>query len=193
MLSIDREIGTRPLYQRLLGEDWERLPLRMRNMHLAGERLRAEGLFDVTIGNGFFSRLFARAMGIRQSQSGCIARLNIQRQDDREQWSREIGPVRLETIQGMSGDGRLVEQFGSLELLFELRLSASLFYEQSACALRLGRHRIPLPVWLSPRVEAVEMEDNSGAGVKVEIAIYAPLSGLVASYSGCIAPVEEGI
>lgn len=193
MRCAEREAPSTPLYERLLGPDWGRLPTPIQNMHLTKERLRAEGDFDVSLGMGLLPRCFARVLGIHKSQTGCPVRLTIERREDREVWSREIGPHRLNTIQSIASDGALLERFGTLEFRFRVRLeSRSLCFEQSGCSLKFARVRVPLPAWLAPRVRAVECADRFGVGVNVVVHIHAPLAGLVASYGGLISRVEAG-
>src|SRR5260221_8028919 len=52
-----------PLYQRLLGEAWPRLPAALRAMHGFSDELRAEGVATVERGTGVLSRLLGALFG----------------------------------------------------------------------------------------------------------------------------------
>src|SRR5206468_6912415 len=69
---------------------------------------------------------------------------------------------------------------------FHLRVSeGALTYVQAGAGVMVGRLRIPLPRWISPRVEAREA-CGDGRGAYVRVGISAPGFGLVMSYEGSV-------
>ena len=99
---------------------------------------------------------------------------------------RTFGQRLVVTTQRGLPDGTLAERFGALELRFHLRVVAgTLRYAQSGAGLMVGRLRIPLPWWISPRVEARETCVD-GRSSHVRVGISAPGGALLMSYEGCV-------
>jgi hypothetical protein len=171
------------LYHRLLGPAWLDLPPAIRGLHMTDGV--ATGRFEVRQGRGLTARLACWALRLPPSARTLDARLTIARDAESETWSRTFGRRLLVTTQCGRPDGTLAERFGALELRFRLRvIEDGLTYVRVGAAIRVGRLVIPLPRWLSPRVEAREAGYGRATHVRVEIS--APAIGLVMSYEGCV-------
>src|SRR5438034_7780705 len=135
---------------------------------------------------GLAARLTCWALRLPSSAMRLEARLAIARDGESERWARTFGRRLLVTIQRGLPDGTLAERFGALEFRFHLRVAeGALTYIQAGAGVMVGRLRIPLPRWISPRVEAREASAG-GRGAYVRVGISAPGFGLVMSYEGCV-------
>jgi hypothetical protein len=181
--QIDAERPT-ALYPRLLGRAWLDLHPTIRWLHLT-DRV-ATGRFEFHRGRGLAARLTCWALRLPSSATVLEARLAIARDAESETWARTFGRRLLITIQRGLPDGTLAERFGALEFRFHLRVvEGALTYVHAGAGVAVGRLLIPLPRWISPRVEAQEA-CIEGRGPHVRVRISAPGIGLVMSYEGCV-------
>lgn len=172
------------LYPRLLGSAWLDLHPVIRLLHLTDGV--ATGRLEFQCGRGLAARLMCRALRLPSSSTGLEARLAIARDVESETWIRTFGQRLLVTTQRGLPDGTLAERFGALELRFHLHVvEGTLTYVQAGAGLMVGRLRIPLPRWISPRVEAREACVD-GRRSYVQVRISAPGNGLVMAYEGCV-------
>ena len=172
------------LYPRLLGPAWLDLHPAIRWLHLTDGV--ATGRVEFRRGRGLAARLTCWALRLPSSAMRLEARLAIARDGESERWARTFGRRLLVTIQRGLPDGTLAERFGALEFRFHLRVAeGALTYIQAGAGVMVGRLRIPLPRWISPRVEAREASAG-GRGAYVRVGISAPGFGLVMSYEGSV-------
>lgn len=175
------------LYPRLLGDAWGGLPEPVRRIHCGGSR-RAAGLFDVRHGRGP-ARWLARVLGMPRAGEGIPTRLAITTARGGERWDRRFGDDGFVTEQDAGDDGRLRERFGPVELRLDLRAAGgALRFEPAGAYLRVGRHAVPIPGWLAPRVSGGVTAEGERARVEVEVK--APFVGLLVRYSGWVALSE---
>lgn len=180
--GADRPIA---LYPRLLGPAWLDLHPAIRWLHLTDGV--ATGRFAIHPGRGLAARLTCWALRLPSSATLTDVRLAIASDAQSERWARTFGRRLLVTIQRGLPDGTLAERFGALEFRFHLHVieGGALTYVQAGAAVVVGRLRIPLPRWISPRVEVRET-GLDGRGCHVRVGISAPGIGLVMSYEGCV-------
>ena len=180
------------LYRSILNEGWGRLPDSVRNVHLDGDQLAAEGTFDVQGGRSHLSRWLARVMGLPNQQQGCRTRLELSRSGGQEIWRRIFRNTEFRTVQWRDGPGRLAERWGPLILTFVLLpTERGLTYRQHGAALRAGRFCLRVHSRLAPRVTAEERDAGDGVHCGIEVTITIPVIGLVACYRGRLKPVED--
>jgi hypothetical protein len=166
-----------PLYQRIMGRAFERLPAAIRAIHdLCGDA-GAEGEGTVVRGAGRLARIIAAIMrlppaGTYPLHVGFAERRGIER------WTRDFGGNRFSSE--LSEDrGLVVERFGPLRFAFELQSVPD------GLEMRLRRWsfcRIPFPLVLAPRIFAREWEEQGRFRFEVRVAV--PLAGEVIHYFG---------
>ena len=172
------------LYPRLLGSGWRDLNPAIRQLHLTAHV--ATGRFELHHGRSLAARFTCFALRLPSPAAVLEARLVIVRDAESEKWVRTFGPRVLVTTQRGQPDGTLSERFGALELRFHLQVvEDTLKYVQAGTGVMVGRFRIPLPRWISPRVESQETCID-GRRPHVRVRISAPWIGLVMSYEGCV-------
>ncbi len=175
-----------PLYRRLLGEAWHRLPPPLRAVHDLDAEMVAEGIATVERGRGFLANLVARLMGLPGSARETVVKVRFTPRDGREIWTRSFGEHRFASVQA-EGQGRfqrlLTERFGAcvfgLALVIEDHRLRLLVRRWSVCG-------IPLPLAMAPVADACEFARDGRFHFAVEIAHR--LTGRIVLYRGWLVP-----
>jgi hypothetical protein len=182
-LGFDTEITEsrpKPLYRRVLGDAFERLPPAVRQMHeLAGAGL-AEGRATVTRGTNPLARFVARIMGFPPAGRDVPVSVRFVERDGRETWVRQFGDSTFSSELSQD-DGLMIERFGALRFGFAL--------EGGPDGLGMHLRRwwfgpIPMPLALGPKGLARETEQDGLFHFDVPIAL--PLLGSIVSYHGSL-------
>lgn len=175
-----------PLYQRVLGEAWSRLPAPIRAMHeLDGEKI-VTGEATVIRGKGPLAWLVGLVMGFPKAGEGVpvtvkfTARTLGSRRG--ELWRRTFAGQSFQSFQedgrGRS-EGLVVERFGPIGIAMAVLVEG----ERLVLAIRrVTVFGIPLPSWLRPGGVAYEHTADGRFNFFVEIR--APLAGLIVGYRG---------
>ena len=174
--------NTPSLYRGTLGEAFDSLPTVLRHFHDHPHDARARGSLRVTRGTGWLRQAMAAAMRLPSPGEQVPVLLHVQANAEEERWTRDFGTLRLVTRQWRR-NGLLIEAAGPLRFGFHLTANPEeMRFEFARCWL-MG---IPLPLFLSPRVNAwvSEYEEGWWARVRVE----APLLGLLTQYEGKVTP-----
>jgi hypothetical protein len=187
--DLDDRQPFHPLYARLLGAAWDRLPAEIRAMHGVLGRSEASGRASVERGAGLLARLAALAGGFPPAMTDVPVRVRFDAAGGAETWSRDFHGARFSSVQREGrggGEGLLVERFGVVSL------EMALIVEDGRLVLVPRRWRIcgvPVPSPLMPRVAAHErVEDDR---FRFEVEIRHPLAGLIVRYRGWLSPVEQ--
>ena len=171
-----------PLYRRLLGETFDRLPEAVRAMHEVHGDSGAAGEGEVKRGGGPIGRLIGAVVGFPPAGSYPV-HVEFLERGGRERWIRHFGPHRFWSWFSIKS-GLLYERFGLLRFGFELPC------DESALRMRLVRWSacgVPLPLFLAPRVDAREWQE--GDRFRFDDRITMPLIGELIHYSGWLRPV----
>ena len=175
-----------PLYPRILGGEWTRLPEGVRCYHAGLGEIRAFGRFEVRWGERPLARTLARLGGLPGAGEQVPTELQVTPDADGETWRRRFGSDFLATRQ-WEENGRLMERAGRFELSFRLEVSNSeLVFEQTGAWLRLGPARLPIPRWLAPRVRARAGPAEGAEGMQVRVEVSLPGVGILCSYRGSL-------
>jgi hypothetical protein len=149
--------------------------------------MRGGGWFDVRHGNNAAARLLARLMRLPAAGARVPVRLVVTRAGGVERWHRTFAGRDFVTYQRRTADGLTAERAGPFEILFRIgERDGARRYRQAGFAFRLGRLRVPLPSWISPRVVARERMWADGSRVRASVRVTAPLVGLLIAYGGCV-------
>jgi hypothetical protein len=175
-----------PLYRRMLGEAWGRLPPPLKVMHDVKDVLIADGTATIERGGGLMARLVARVMGFPPAGREVPVTVTFRTDAGREHWRRSFGDYAFTSWQE-PGRGRferlICERFGPL--CFGL----ALVVEDDRLRLVLRGWSfagLPLPAAWGPRSRAFEFADQGRFHFHVEIDH--PLMGLIVSYRGWLKP-----
>jgi len=173
-----------PLYARVMGADFNRLPESVRRIHQVCGDSGAGGEGNVVRGRGPAAHLIAAAM--RFPPAGTVPlHVSFAEQDGIECWTRDFGGHGFSSE--LSGAGaRVVERFGAMRFAFALGGGPD------GLTMRLERWsllRIAMPLFLAPRISAREWEEEGRFRFDVRVAM--PLVGEVIHYSGWLRPLDE--
>ncbi|HEX7758693.1 MAG TPA: DUF4166 domain-containing protein [Caulobacteraceae bacterium] len=177
-----------PLFQRVLGEAFHRLPAQVQALHAGqGDEVWA-GRASVERGQGPLVSLICAVVGLPAATGETPVRVDIQRRAGREVWRRTFGGQSFSSQLSL-GRGRrarlILERFGPLTI---------------AMALVAGENRLdfvirgwsllglPLPAALAPRSTTFEAAPDGRFAFDVEIAL--PLVGRIVRYRGALTRTE---
>ncbi len=174
------------LYRRVLGEAWDRLPHRLREMHDVRDRRRATGRAKVSRGTGLVSRMVATMFGFPGAADDIPVEVDFTVKDGTEVWRRNFAGAGFSSIQraGTSAFRHMIaERFGP----FEFGLALNFAGERLHLVLRgWTLCGIPLPLAWAPRGEAYESVSDDKFRFCVEIAH--PWCGRIVRYEGWLQP-----
>ena len=176
-----RSLDTRPLYARVLGEAWHRLPATIRALHGEGGASEVRGEARVERGRGLAS-LAARVARFPPPSARVPLHVSFVAHDGGERWERRFGPHRMTSVQWQgrgSADGLLCERMGAARIEMALVESGGKLEFVMRGWRLLG---IPMPRFLGPTLTS--WEQATGDGVRFLVEIGHPLVGMVVRYSG---------
>lgn len=169
---------TMPLYRRLLGERFETLPARVRDLHDVTGKAVWAGRADVERGRSPPNRLVATLFGLPPAGRDQALRVTFEAVGGKEIWTRTFGTAVFRSVQ-YERSGLLNERVGPSTFAFALETSAD------GMALKLQSVRflgMPLPRLLAPSVFTFESERDGRYRFEVEAAL--PLLGRIVRYAG---------
>ena len=174
---------TEPLYRRVLGAEFARLPAAVRRLHDVREPARWAGIADVATGRHPFCRAIARVFRLPPAGQGQPITVSFTpTPDGTEIWARQFGGGTFRSVQRAGGSG-IEEQVGLA------RLDLALHVDAGGLTLDLRRLTvagIPMPRWLTPRIATSEAERDGR--YTFDVAAELPGFGLLVRYSGWLEP-----
>jgi hypothetical protein len=180
-----------PLYQRILGPGWDRLPLPIRQLHALRATATYHGECTVTHGWNPTAALVSAAIGFPRAGTGLPITVTLTAEAGGERWVRATLGRTFSSTQSR-GRGRsaglVVERFGPVAVHMALVVDgATLRYVIRRWTL-LG---VPLPLLLGPRSVASESAEDGRFHFDVEIRHF--LIGVVVHYRGWLVPAAPRV
>ncbi|MFN5269839.1 MAG: DUF4166 domain-containing protein [Hyphomonadaceae bacterium] len=175
-----------PLYQKVMGRNFDDLPSSVRAVHSTEGDGVAVGNAQVARGDNPVNAFLCFMFGFPPSGQHDL-RVHFCRDGASVLWVRHFGEHRMKSRLCQS-DQKLVEQFGPLRFYFHLQP------QDQGLAMILKRWTmlgLALPVVLAPRVDAREWDEAGQFQLSVSISL--PLIGLIVAYRGQLAPVETSV
>ncbi len=181
-------MGTQPLYQRTLGDAWDRLPAPIRQLHsVAGESSFA-GECSVDRGRHPLAWLIATMIGFPDSGATQEISVRLVQQGDGERWIRQVGQRRFSSVQN-PGRGRhqwlIRERFGLVAVYMAIVLDGE-------CLRYVIRkwtfYGLPLPS-RSARATHMRVESVHRGQFRFDVQISHFLTGLIVRYHGTLSPI----
>lgn len=175
-----------PLYRRLLGDAWSRLPEPIRTMHDLDDDMAAHGEANIERGRSWAARPIALVFGFPQEGKGVPVSVSFRARGGAESWQRTFGSRSFTSVQE-EGRGRferlLCERFGPFAFGLALVVDDGKLRLVVRGWTFLG---IQLPTWLAPHGDSYEHVENGRFCFHVEIGH--PLAGLIVRYRGWLVP-----
>jgi len=176
-----------PLFRRLLGEAYDRMPAPLQAMHDLKDKMTVEGRATVTRGRGLLARIAAAIVGFPRAGVDVPVRVVFSNENGRERWTRTFARRSFHSTQDQ-GRGRyqwlMCERFGPLCIGMALVLDDGIL---RLIVRRWSLFGIPMPLWLAPRGDSYEYSENGRFHFHVEIAH--PFTGLIVGYQGWLVPM----
>ncbi|UUL83765.1 SDR family oxidoreductase [Sphingomonas qomolangmaensis] len=167
-----------PLYRRIMGVDFDRLPTALQVVHGVLRDGGASGHATVTRGRSPVARLIAAIVGFPPAGEHAL-HVSFAERNGIETWTRDFAGRRFRSRMSQRGQ-ELVEQFGPMRFRFALvREDGGLRMAMRGWSC-LG---VPLPIALAPRSDAHEAEDGQGR-FTFNVAIALPIVGAIVCYRG---------
>ncbi|MBC6980473.1 DUF4166 domain-containing protein [Caulobacter sp. 17J80-11] len=176
-----------PLYRRILGEAFERLPEPVRVLHDLGDggETTFEGVADVERGRNPLATLVAAVIGFPRAGRDVPVTVRFRSTPAGEVWRRTFAGHSFFSVQSEGrrrAEGLVTERFGPMACDFALVLEG----ERLKLAVRGWRmFGVPMPAALAPGGEMYEAAEDGRFRFHVEIGL--PLVGLVVRYRGTLA------
>jgi len=179
--SVSERALPPPLYARVMGDRFAALPPSLRALHDVLRDGGAAGEAQVARGRNLPARRLASLLGFPPEGTHPL-HVGFAERDGRECWTRDFAG-HIFTSELAERGGRLTERFGLVRFAFDLPSdSAGL----SMIVRRWWLGPLPLPLFLAPRAEAREWEEDGRFHFDVAIAL--PLVGRLVHYRGWLKP-----
>lgn len=172
------------LYQRVLGQDFFRLPRVLQQFHGLPQGGSAIGRVTVERNAGWFHHAAARLLHLPNAGEDVALHLQVIPQDNTERWIRQFGGQSVETLQWQEGK-YLMEKAGPLYLAFQLTADEQGLTFHSTHKRHNARD-ILFPTGFAMRVQAQALD--KGDRWHLEVSISTPLLGKITTYRGEIVP-----
>lgn len=175
-----------PLYARILGEAFDTLPPRVKELHAGNAERRWSGIARVRRGRGPLAWLVAAAIGFPRAGDEIPVTVRFTSERGGERWTRNFAGRDFASHQSC-GAGKdsylLVERFGIASF------SLALVVDEGRLLLIPRRWSVlglPMPRALLPKGISFESEAEGKFRFDVEIAL--PLVGRIVAYQGALSP-----
>ncbi len=166
-----------PLFQRVLGAEFQNLPPTVCALHLAIGHRHYAGQVEVWRGTHPLARLFSWATRLPPAGQGAVE-VEIEAAERQEKWIRRIGGRAMPSRQWQQ-DGLLCEQLGLARFGFRLAVEQGVLVWRVVRVSVLG---VPLPARWFREVLARESERDGRYCFDVYAAM--PVAGLLVHYRG---------
>lgn len=171
-----------PLYRRVLGDAFDSLPSKVKEIHDSTKTRIWAGNAEVKRGRGWIALAIAKVLGFPNATKEVLVSVTLAPERGGEMWTRNFGGKIFSSFQTLGAgknDYLLVERFGLINV------SLALVVEEEKLFLvprRWSCVGIPLPSIFLPSGQSFEAERDGIFCFDVEIA--APLIGLIVAYKG---------
>lgn len=179
--ASEERVLLEPLYSRVMGERFGKLPPAVRRMHQVLRDGGASGEADVLGATNALGAVVACIMRFPKPGRHKL-HVSFTEQDGEERWTRQFG-ARSFSSSLSNRHGTLVERFGALRFAFDLPCDDR-GLEMKMKGWRFGG--LPLPLALAPRSCAREWEEDGRFNFDVLIEL--PLIGRIVHYKGWLVP-----
>lgn len=172
--------GEKPLYRRVMGDGFERLPEVTRRLHRGRPAVIAEGEAVVAPAENAIARLIARWLGVPVEEGRVPVRVVIESREGREHWTRFFADKPMRSVMSMAPGGLIEESFGPVSIRMRLVPRGDGLDMERVSGRLWG---VSLPGFLLPTITAEERVDTGGRH-RFEVEITLPLLGRLIAYRG---------
>jgi len=180
-----------PLFQRVLTNNWDALPIPLRDIHSINRHQVATGTASVERGRNLASNLIAWVLGFPRAAKSVPVTVIFERDGEAEIWTRQFGEAafttRLARASAQSTSEPVVtESFGPLAFDLLLHIENERLH-LNPIAWRL--FNVTLPTALLPQGNSYEFVEDNVFAFHIEVRI--PIVGLIVRYCGKLDTMPE--
>lgn len=153
---------SRSLYERVLGEEYARLPPALRELHAVHGRAMFVGEARVTTGPGRIAAAIRALIGFPAAAERVALTVLIEADGGRERWTRRFGPRTFRSVLSQPANaarGEIEERFGLLRFRLQLPVDAQGLRMPVSSAHAFG---LRLPIAMTPQSVTREYVDGEG-------------------------------
>lgn len=172
--------GEKPLYRRVMGEGFDRLPEVTRHLHRGRPAVVADGEAAVAGAEGWLGRQVAKAFGFPAEAARVPVRVVIESREGREHWTRFFDGRPMRSTMRAVEAGIVEERFGPVAMRMRLVPRGDGLNMELVSGTVYG---VKLPKFLLPRITAEERVDDGGRH-RFDVDIVAPGLGRLVAYRG---------
>ncbi|MCO4093062.1 MAG: DUF4166 domain-containing protein [Sphingorhabdus sp.] len=173
-----------PIFRRLLGSAYDRLPVEVRAFHDGADEHQWLGTANIQRGPSLLANLIAAVMGFPKAAEKVSVAVTVKPDSNGENWTRTFGNKTFKSRMHC-GNGRnkhlLVEQFGIVEVALALVVDDD---KLNLVPRRWSAFGIPLPNLLLPK--GISFETQREGRFSFDVIIALPIVGDVVSYQGSL-------
>ena len=171
-----------PVFARVLGAEFDRLPAPVPALHVVLDERHWQGMATVTRGRSLVARIACACVGFPASATSVPVTVSMRLADGEERWERNFAGRRFRSVPspaGPAGSGLIHERFGPLRCEIGLSRDGGRLLYPVARAWLFG---IPVPRRLLPTSETAE--SAADGIVRFDVRISLPLCGPIIHYAG---------
>ncbi len=172
--------GEKPLYRRVMGDDFDRLPDTTRRLHRGRPAVIAEGEAVVAPAENRVAKFIARRLGIPSEEGRMPVRVVIESRDGRENWTRSFANKPMRSVMSLAPGNLIEERFGPVAIRMRLKPRGDGLDMERVSGRIWG---IPLPGVMLPTIVATERVDEEGRH-RFDVDVGLPLFGRLVAYRG---------
>lgn len=170
-----------PLFRRVLGDRFDRLPRPIREMHDLAVASVSEGVSEITRGRSVPARMIGWIARLPAAGSDIPVTVHFLPGNGAEQWRRSFGPSKFQTTLEASDrlEGHLIERLGPIGFLLEIPAD-----DRGLAMIMRGMtvFGLTMPRILWPRIAAFERVVDGLFAFDVSVSV--PICGFVIRYRG---------
>jgi len=168
------------LYQRLTGERFKDLSLKIQAMHLYENSKVLRGSVDIKRGDSLLAKVLSVLMRLPKTQNNAPMTLAFTQQEEKEVWARTFGTDKFSSIQ-YEQEGQMVEQMGFMKLYFDVSVKNGSLITSLNKLMIFG---IKVPKIFTLNIQSKEEVIEDDIHFKVEVSL--PKGEKVIEYFGII-------
>ncbi len=172
------------LFPTVLGNDFDRLPAPVRDLHRVIDQRDWRGRAQVTRGAGLLARLAAGIMRFPPAASDVPVTVSMTRKGEAEVWIRDFAGHRFRSYLRQGRGGALTERFGPLRFRIGLAVKDGRLHYPVVSGTAFG---LPIPRALLPQSNSLEAADDQGRAT-FDVSLSHPVTGLIVRYQGWLVP-----
>ncbi|CAA6804106.1 MAG: Unknown protein [uncultured Sulfurovum sp.] len=168
------------LYERILGDEFSKLPPLIQKMHIYEGSNLLKGVVEIERGKALIAKVLNFLMKLPKEQSNALLSLELKAKKEKELWRRTFGKDTFLSTQYQSGK-QMVEQMGLLKMYFDVYVENERLYTVLDRTTFLG---LSVSKAFQVHISSIVKEKNEKVEFAVKVRTFS--SKVVINYNGVI-------